>query len=533
MVSIATVDLDWVVTPKTLLSTTPPRPIFIPTDTFKRLCSSIPGIRSFLKKKNRPNQPFHSFDAKGPLPKRSCLLSHSSTTTLFPRLRVLATILNLSFNLRAISRSLGTRKIMASEEPPSLRDNPQATDTRPGSAPALTSVTATSGVPTVNMNSTNDGTTAAQGSAAPADLAHPASGQQVNVSTEAKARLTDVIGQSGEHTPDMAGGSTQVDVKTDSEAEAFPPPTISDVSSDMIDQQHEGSPVKKENEADGFLLSNPQQQTKEITLDNVRKAADITDLAKLEAGTEEAREVLDSLRQPMADSEQREQLDWLNRIEKLKSQSNRTRTLVGVAGSTGAGKSSLINALLDEEKLLPTSGFRACTAVITEISYNESEDPWKAYRCVVEFLSRDDWISEVELLFGDLVEDKQLSPGYLDNNTVAGIAYAKIKAVRPDLTQDMIVKSTVEQLANSDAVAKVLGTTIHFACSNPRDLCKMLQKYLDSKDKDTKGGPRKEQDMAFWPLIKRVKVFTRASVLKTGVCIVDLPGIHDSNTASV
>ncbi|KAL1880627.1 hypothetical protein Daus18300_001238 [Diaporthe australafricana] len=378
------------------------------------------------------------------------------------------------------------------------------------------------------MNSTNDGNTVAEGSTPTAGPAHPASGQQPNVSAEAKARLTDTIGQSGEHTTDMAGGSSQVEVKTDPEAEASPPATIPDVSSDMIDRQHEGSPVQKKKNALDMHLSDLSQQTEHIALDHVKKAADYTDLAKLEASTETARRVLDSLRRPLADSKQRQHLE---RLDRLKSHSQRTRTVVAVAGATGAGKSSLINALLDEEKLLPTSSYRACTAVVTEISYNESKDAQKAYRAEVEFISQDDWESELKLLHGDLVEDKRLSAAYLDDNAEAGIAYAKIKAVYPDLTHDMIVKSKVAQLAERGVVANVLGKTRKIACRNARELYKSLRKYLDSKDKDTEGRPRKQEDISFWPLIKVVKIFTRASVLQTGLVLVDVPGLGDSNLA--
>lgn len=38
-------------------------------------------------------------------------------------------------------------------------------------------------------------------------------------------------------------------------------------------------------------------------------------------------------------------------------------------------------------------------------------------------------------------------------------------------------------------------------------------------------------DMAFWPLIKVVKIYAKASALSTGAVIVDLPGVHDSNAA--
>ena len=43
---------------------------------------------------------------------------------------------------------------------------------------------------------------------------------------------------------------------------------------------------------------------------------------------------------------------WLQQISSLQSQVTRTEIIIGVVGSTGAGKSSMINAVLDEERLL-------------------------------------------------------------------------------------------------------------------------------------------------------------------------------------
>ena len=43
---------------------------------------------------------------------------------------------------------------------------------------------------------------------------------------------------------------------------------------------------------------------------------------------------------------------WLQQISSLQSQITRAEIIVGVVGSTGAGKSSMINAVLDEERLL-------------------------------------------------------------------------------------------------------------------------------------------------------------------------------------
>ena len=61
--------------------------------------------------------------------------------------------------------------------------------------------------------------------------------------------------------------------------------------------------------------------------------------------------------------------------------------VLGVVGSTGTGKSCLINALLGEAQLVPTNCVRACTAVITEISWNPSDNPEEKYIASVEFIS--------------------------------------------------------------------------------------------------------------------------------------------------
>lgn len=121
------------------------------------------------------------------------------------------------------------------------------------------------------------------------------------------------------------------------------------------------------------------------------------------------------------------------------------------------------------------------------------DDPQKLYRAEVEFISQEDWASELKLLLDDLVEGKQLSPAYMDTNSEAGIAHAKIRAVYPDLTQDMIVKSKAEQLASSESVLNTLGKTLEIACSNAHDLYSKLKVYLDSKDKATKKGPSAAQ----------------------------------------
>lgn len=95
--------------------------------------------------------------------------------------------------------------------------------------------------------------------------------------------------------------------------------------------------------------------SKDISLRYVRDVAGSTDLATLEAGASVGLAILDELQAPLIDAKQQDLLDM---IERIKKKGKPTRTIVSVAGATGAGKSSLINAVLNEEKLLPTNGMR-------------------------------------------------------------------------------------------------------------------------------------------------------------------------------
>lgn len=195
--------------------------------------------------------------------------------------------------------------------------------------------------------------------------------------------------------------------------------------------------------------------------------------------------------------------------------------------------------------------FSACTAVVTEISYNHDEDSSNPYRAEVEFISSDEWASELEILFAELISDEPQGFTRHGGNTEADIAYAKIRAVYPNMTLEALGKSSIEQCMERHQVQRVLGTTETLSFRKASELCKALHVYLDSKERHPRETANKDGcDFAFWPLIKGeylrtkkniiyvgvnhrlvVRIYCRADALSTGACIVDLPGIHDSNPA--
>lgn len=71
-------------------------------------------------------------------------------------------------------------------------------------------------------------------------------------------------------------------------------------------------------------------------------------------------------------------------------------------GATGAGKSSLINAIIDEKGMLATNCMRAATAVATEVAYNDGP---RRYKAEVQFIQPDEWKRELEILRHEMLDE--------------------------------------------------------------------------------------------------------------------------------
>jgi len=322
--------------------------------------------------------------------------------------------------------------------------------------------------------------------------------------------------------------------------------------------------IKPEDQGDGLDQASEdadeQRQDDDQLLSNVhlQELAKETSPEKLEQGVRKGVLLLEQLKQSLTPAvETDDGRDWLAQIEAVRNMASRARTVVGVVGNTGSGKSSCINALLEYERLVPTNCMRACTAVVTEMSYNESDDEASKFRAEIEFIQPAEWEKELKVLFDEVIDPNgTISRDVYNADSDAGVAYAKIRAVYYKHTKEEFASSSVEKLMREQHVRAVLGSVKEIKERDCDTFYKRLQHYVDSKEKaeSTKKMTEEEKksrkrEMEFWPLIKVVRIYVKADALsvsidksicycilliqfnQTGAVIVDLPGVHDSNAA--
>ncbi|KAE9569435.1 hypothetical protein CGMCC3_g14542 [Colletotrichum fructicola] len=240
--------------------------------------------------------------------------------------------------------------------------------------------------------------------------------------------------------------------------------------------------------------------------------------------------------------------NWVRQIATVRKRAVQTNKItIGVFGNTGDGKSSTINALLGEANLLPTNCMRACTACVTEISYNDDDDDENPFKAEIDFVSPDEWIREIKTFLDDVaaknaagnlnlddeddneeVESNDSDEGQ-DEKDLGGDdtdrSVPKARAVYANMDNEVLLESSVHDLMRHPNVHGVLGMTQTFKAQKAEELREMIECYIDSTDKDDVDA------VAKWPLVKAVRIFTKAEALSNGVTIADLPGTHDADAA--
>ncbi|XP_066573481.1 nuclear GTPase SLIP-GC isoform X2 [Amia ocellicauda] len=226
---------------------------------------------------------------------------------------------------------------------------------------------------------------------------------------------------------------------------------------------------------------------------------------------------------------EKEDIDLLENLKKrslaLKSKTLTDKIYIGVFGRTGVGKSSLINALLEEKQLLPAASGHACTSVFIHVQANTNSNK---YRADIDFISKEDW--EIELRF--LVEI--ISGEDNSDDDMKQMAKEKVKAIYgPDG-----IKKSYDELVGSQNFPEIppsLTKTLSFGDASV--LSEEISCYIRSDSRSQRPKDRCSQQRwdscpqrQYWPLVKQVTISVPNSpVLLERIVLVDLPGTGDAN----
>ncbi|XP_049721639.1 nuclear GTPase SLIP-GC [Elephas maximus indicus] len=213
----------------------------------------------------------------------------------------------------------------------------------------------------------------------------------------------------------------------------------------------------------------------------------------------------------------------INRLLTLIEKPSLDPIYIGLFGGTGAGKSSLINAIIQQEMFLPVSGENICTSCIVQVSSGCCDQ----YEAKIHFLSDQEWKEELKNLTKLLHETEELGreEDAWDRDDAVEEAIWKLQVLYGNGAES----KNYEELLRAKPKGKIpTSRIITLKAEEAGDLSVKLDPYIRAQRRDCNA---KLAGAQIWPLIKRVEVtLPKSELIPEGVVLVDIPGTGDFNS---
>ncbi|XP_004270783.2 nuclear GTPase SLIP-GC [Orcinus orca] len=214
----------------------------------------------------------------------------------------------------------------------------------------------------------------------------------------------------------------------------------------------------------------------------------------------------------------------INRLLALIEKPSLDPIYIGLFGSTGAGKSSLINAIIQQAMFLPVSGESICTSCIVQVSSGCCEQ----YEAKIHLLSNQEWKQELKNLTKLLHRPEQLGreeEDAWDRDDAVEEAIWKLQMVYGNGVE----RKSYEELLRAKPKGKIpTSRVITLKAEEAGELSLKLDPYIRTQRRGWDEGSAETQ---IWPLIKLVEVtLPKSELIPEGVVLVDIPGTGDFNS---
>ncbi|XP_008286237.1 nuclear GTPase SLIP-GC-like [Stegastes partitus] len=216
------------------------------------------------------------------------------------------------------------------------------------------------------------------------------------------------------------------------------------------------------------------------------------------------------------------------------------RELVGVFGRTGAGKSSLINAIIGEKNLLPTGSSSACTTVMIKVEANMQNSKYEAE---IKFIKPEEWEAEMCSMKQCVMDHNKKQKDDDDDDDEYSEAAEKLTALYgeewkgtfPENPLDIKYFKEIKEFLQPQPQPQPQSQPQPQPQPQPQKKtlsyksAEALSTNLIKYTRSSLNSQHKGKKRWYWPLVKCVTVKVPKKDLLQHVTLVDLPGSGDCN----